>query len=174
MQHDHVINFKLDLDINGTANTMQRINIQPVTESFTGSNEVQNTMNIQRTFITNENQGKINWPPNAAATYAIVNKDSKNPYGEYRGFRIAPGIGPPTHLIATHSTIANDTVNFAKEHFYVTKRKDTEPRSASTLNSPRLSEQHVDFDRFFDGEGIEQEDLVVWFNLGMHHVPHTG
>ena len=32
----------------------------------------------------------------------------------------------------------------------------------------------IDFDKFFDGESLEQEDLVVWLNMGMHHVPHTG
>ena len=32
----------------------------------------------------------------------------------------------------------------------------------------------VDFDKYFDGESLEQEDLVVWFNLGMAHAPHTG
>ncbi|TLD18700.1 hypothetical protein E2P81_ATG11610 [Venturia nashicola] len=172
--HDHVINFKLDLDINGTANTIQRVTIQPITEAFTGSSEITNTMNIHRTFLETENETKINWPANAATMYSIINKDSKNAYGEYRGFRIAPGIGPPTHLIATDSTVANGTVNFAKEHFYVTKRKDTEPRSASTLNERGVREQHVDFDKFFDGETVVQEDLVVWFNLGMHHVPGTG
>ena len=32
----------------------------------------------------------------------------------------------------------------------------------------------IDFDKFFDSESLEQEDLVVWLNMGMHHVPHTG
>lgn len=32
----------------------------------------------------------------------------------------------------------------------------------------------IDFGKYLDGENLEQEDLVIWFNLGMHHVPHTG
>ena len=32
----------------------------------------------------------------------------------------------------------------------------------------------VNFDTFFNNESLVQEDLVVWFNLGMHHLPHTG
>jgi primary-amine oxidase len=27
----------------------------------------------------------------------------------------------------------------------------------------------VDFDKFFDGEDIEQKDLVLWINVGTHH-----
>jgi primary-amine oxidase len=153
---------------------MERIDIKPVTEAFTGSEQAINTMKIERSFIENENQGKIDWAANAASMYAVVNKDAKNPYGEYRGYRIAPGVGSPVHLIATNSSLTNNTANFAKNHFYVTKRKDTEPHSASVMNDPGLDEQHVDFDKFFDGESIEQEDIVVFFNLGMHHVPHTG
>ena len=32
----------------------------------------------------------------------------------------------------------------------------------------------INFDEFFNSECLKQEDIVVWFNLGMHHVPHTG
>jgi primary-amine oxidase len=153
---------------------MERVDIKPVTESFTGSNSAINTMKIERSFIENEDHGKLNWAPNAASMYVVVNKEAKNPYGEYRGFRLAPGVGSPVHLIATNSSLGNNSINFAKHHLYVTKRKDTEPHSASGLNDQGPGEQHVDFNKFFDGEKIEQEDIVVWFNLGMHHVPHTG
>ncbi len=41
-------------------------------------------------------------------------------------------------------------------------------------NNMDTSDPPVDFSRFFDSESLEQEDLVVWLNMGMHHVPHTG
>jgi primary-amine oxidase len=31
----------------------------------------------------------------------------------------------------------------------------------------------VDFAKFFDGESLDQEDIVLYFNLGMHHIPNT-
>ena len=56
----------------------------------------------------------------------------------------------------------------------VTKRKDTEPRSVHPYNSQDVYDPPINFKDFFDGESLNQEDLVIWFNLGMHHVPHAG
>ena len=42
------------------------------------------------------------------------------------------------------------------------------------LNTFDMENPKVNFDEFFDGESLLQEDLVLWLNLGMHHIPHTG
>jgi primary-amine oxidase len=59
------------------------------------------------------------------------------------------------------------------------------PQDLKLTNAPLCRNIHlpgkptVDFDQFFDGESLDQEDLVVWLNLGMHHInraedsPHT-
>ncbi|KAF7557226.1 hypothetical protein G7Z17_g765 [Cylindrodendrum hubeiense] len=76
--HDHVINYKLDMDINGTANSLMKVDVVPATEI--------------------EDEGRINWAANAASMYSVVNKDSPNKYGEYRGYRLAPGTVHDTFL----------------------------------------------------------------------------
>jgi primary-amine oxidase len=48
-------------------------------------------MKAERTFIETEDDGKMNWSPNGNSIIAVVNKDKKNEYGEYPGWRIAPG-----------------------------------------------------------------------------------
>jgi Cu2+-containing amine oxidase len=37
-----------------------------------------------------------------------------------------------------------------------------------------ISNPMINFDEFFDGESLKQEDLVVWMNLDMHHLPRRG
>ena len=49
-----------------------------------------NTMKIDRSYITNEDDGKITWAKNGAASYSVVNKDKLNDYGEAPGYRIYP------------------------------------------------------------------------------------
>lgn len=172
--HDHVLNFKADFDINGSNNTLFKTDLVPHTEVFPWSNGNEiNTFKLNKTMIQNEDEGKINWPGNADSMLYIGNSDVKNEYGEIPSYRIFPGHSP-THLIQQHSSSLKESGNFGKHHIYVAKRKDSEPRSSSKHNNNYPMDPPVNFDNFFDGENLEQEDIVLWFNLGMHHVPHTG
>ena len=60
--------------------------------------------------------------------------------------------------------------NWAMYNLAVSKRKETEPTSSSMWNINLPGEPMVDFDKFFDGENITQEDLVAWINVGTHHL----
>lgn len=150
-------------------------------------------MKLEKTFIDNEDDGKINWAANSAATYTVVNKESKNEFGEYRGWKITPGehwmvhpsskifranyvlaIGPIVHNTAIDSTNVGKSIGWATHHLYAVQHKDTEPRSAHAYNSLNVNDPVVDFNKFFDGESLDQEDIVLYFNLGTHHVPDTG
>lgn len=173
--HDHVLNFKADLDVKGTQNSLLKTEFVPHSQVYDWSHgKVINTMKADRSFITNEDQGKINWAPNAAAAYAVVNKDEPNEFGEYPGFRIYPSTGSSIHLTVQDSTVFPNLVNWATHQFYALQRKDSEPVSAHPAAfAGEGPKPLVDFNDFFDGESLEQEDLVVYFNLGMHHMPDT-
>lgn len=48
-------------------------------------------MKAVKSFIISEEDSSINWAPNDAALYSIVNKDAKNKFGEFPGYRIKRG-----------------------------------------------------------------------------------
>lgn len=58
---------------------------------------------------------------------------------------------------------------FAKTHLAVSRQHDTEVFANSVQNANVPAAPQQDFSKFFDGESVDDEDLVVWFNLGMHH-----
>lgn len=107
--HEHVLNYKLDMDVAGTANSLLKSGLVPATEVYVlwhscsrrtadmgsrypwSNGKPRNTFKFQREFINTEDEAKLNWDANNAATYSIVNKDAKNKYGEYRGWKIMPG-----------------------------------------------------------------------------------
>jgi primary-amine oxidase len=96
---------------------------------------------------------------NSAASYVVVNKESVTPYGEYRGYKIAPNMGSPVYLTVQNSSNLNRAGNFATHNLFATRQKDTEPRSVSAWNRQDTLNPLVDFDKFFDGESLDQEDL---------------
>jgi primary-amine oxidase len=172
--HDHVLNWKVDVDILGTENTVATSEFIATTEKYAWSGEKERkTMKIKKGWITNEDEAKINFDPNSAKSFTVVNKEVKNKYGEYRGYKVHPKT-PPVHATIQESSNLNDAALWSHHHMYITKRKDTEPKSYHAYNSLDTYHPVVNFAKFLDGESLVQEDLTLWVNLGMHHSPHTG
>ncbi|KAI2080782.1 hypothetical protein LOZ04_004158 [Ophidiomyces ophidiicola] len=176
--HDHVINYKLDMDVNGTANSLMKATVIPTKEQYPWSDgQWRHTMKLDKSFITNERHSKINWDQNQATSYFIVNKDAPNKYGEYRGYRIAPddfaATSATSYLTVKNSDNLKKSGGWATHNLYVLKNKDTELHSTSPYNNLDAGKPVIDFNKYFNGESLDQEDLVLYFNLGMHHVPDT-
>ena len=51
-------------------------------------------MTFDRSFIENEDEGKLDWDANNNVMYTVVNKQAPNPFGEYGGYKILPGQFP--------------------------------------------------------------------------------
>jgi len=49
------------MDINGTANSLEKVEVVPVTTSYPWSKGERNTMQVKRSFIESEDDGRINW-----------------------------------------------------------------------------------------------------------------
>ncbi|KZV72277.1 copper amine oxidase [Peniophora sp. CONT] len=173
--HDHSLLFKADIDILGTSNSIANHTIYPVSESYPWSHgATRNTMKLARSYIESEDEGKINWAPNAQTMLMVVNADERNAFGEDRGYRIMPGVGGGMYLTIQNSSNLLNSQSFATHNLYATVQHDTEPRATHALNDYDTANPIVDFSTYFDGESLNQTDIVLWFNLGMHHVPHTG
>ncbi|KAL4959101.1 copper amine oxidase [Aspergillus stella-maris] len=172
--HDHVLNFKADFDILGTDNTIEFTSLVPVEKKFSwNGNKTRNTMQLERKFLETEDTSRFNWGFNGQTQIHVVNQDTPNKYGAFPGYRILPSSGT-AHLTIQNSTNLAHAAHWAEYDIQVTKQKDTEPFAAHPYNSQDVHNPPVDFRSFFDGESLNQTDLVVWLNLGMHHVPHTG
>ncbi|KDE78049.1 copper amine oxidase [Aspergillus oryzae 100-8] len=173
--HDHVINFKADMDVVGPNNTLMKVTVEPRAQLFPWSEGVTlPTMGLSRTPI--EVECGLNWTANSQSMYIVLDTESKNSWGEMRGYRIMPGsgMGTPAHLTFNGSRSLGKAASWALNDLWVTRQKDDEERSASPRNAFNTDSPMVDFSQYLDQENIEQQDLVIWFNLGNHHVPHSG
>ena len=180
--HDHVINFKADMDVAGSSNNMVRLALEPLTRSYPWDQPEQpkrNTMHLVE-YPVNEEAG-VDWPKNSGEFYLIYSSDQKNAWGERKGYRITSGtgLGSTPHLTIINSTTLGDSARWAEHDLWVVQQKDTEPRSADPLNYFAPHDPIIDFTKIADHESLEQSDdydgdLVIYFNVGAHHIPHSG
>lgn len=180
--HDHVINFKADLDVAGPANDMVRLAVEPTTTSYPWDQphvKERNTMHLVEYPVTSESG--LDWPRNSGEFFLVYSADAKNAWGERKGYRVVSGTGLAStpHLTVLNSTSLGPCARWAERDVWVVRRKDEEPRAADPLSFLDTLNPLVDFGGIADGEGLERDeeydgDLVVYFNVGSHHIPHSG
>lgn len=183
--HDHVINFKADLDVAGTQNDMVRLAVEPTTMTYPWDLpeiKERNTLHLVEYSILNETG--LDWPANSGEFYIVYSSNQTNVWGERKGYRITSGtgMGSTPHLTILNSTTLGNSAHWAEKDIWVLQRKDTEPRSADPLNVLEPQEPVVDFTKMANGESLNhtspqseyEGDLVLYFNLGAHHIPHSG
>ena len=160
--HDHVLNFKADLDVSGTANTMVRIGVEPVTKYFPwddAETTPRNTMHLVSHIV--EKETGMNWAPNSGEILLVVNDNATNLWGEKKGYRIQPGsgIGAPSHRVVANSTSSGFVAEWATQDLWILKRKDTEPKSSTVFQAFSPMDPLVDFRKFVDNEDIVDDDV---------------
>ncbi|KAK5109943.1 hypothetical protein LTR62_006432 [Meristemomyces frigidus] len=183
--HDHVLNFKADLDVAGPTNDMVRLALEPMTMKYgwdQPEQPVRNTMHLKEYQVSEETG--LDWPKNSGEFYLVYNSEDKNAWGERKGYRITSGtgMGSTPHLTILNSTTLGDSARWAEHDLWVLQRKDTEPRSADPLNYFTPHDPLINFASMANHESLEHGapdtnydgDLVVYFNLGAHHIPHSG
>jgi primary-amine oxidase len=171
--HDHVLNYKADLDIGGTNNTISNIEfVQKEVEFPWAPGQMYNTKQAIRGVIESEDDSRLTWPANGAGALLVESSEEKNKWGSPRAYRIVPGASP-VHRIVDHSITLVNQAQWANDNVAFTKQKDSEPHSSHALNAHDIYDPTVQFDKFFDSENLVGEDVVAWINLGLHHLPNT-
>ena len=101
-----------------------------------------------------EQPRRVSWLSNHAE-YVVPSYQNDNT------INTPPDSGNIVRLTIQNSTDLQDAANWADHQLYVVQRHDTEPRSAYPYNSADPALPVVDFNKFFDGESLDQEDLVL-------------
>jgi diamine oxidase len=188
--HDHFFSFKLDLDILRSNNRFQKTEIVAVRVdpqdldgklySDTLSNfEVQKddytTKKMQETVLSTE--AGLTILPSTPVSMKVLAGTDTNKWGKLRGYKIVQH-GVSQNIVS--GTKATRALSFSKHSLIVTKRHENEPRITSIYDQPDTTgtlfggSPLVDADRFLsDAESIDNEDIVVWPMLGVHHIPHS-
>lgn len=88
--HDHVINYKIDFDVAGPANSLMAValEMEDVEQPWFDDEDwgsVVHQQKLVRRFIDSEDRSRLDYARNGEGVYVVVNKNETNAWGSLRG-----------------------------------------------------------------------------------------
>ena len=170
--HDHIFNYKVDLDVLGTRNSHEvvQVGLTNITNPwFPSDYQVQKV--LHRRLRKTENEAVYRYNFDTPSLLNFFNAGKKNSFGVHRGYRIH--IRDVMKQVLPESWPMVKGAAWSLNQLHVTKRKESEEKSSCIYNQQDMADPVLDFSKYIDGDSIEQEDLVAWVTLGLMHIMHS-
>jgi len=164
--HQHFFNVRLDFDLDGTANTVYRVDVEP--EPAGEANPHGNAFGAKTTALKTEKESLANVNVEKARTWKIVNPAAKNSVGEPVGYKFMPGDTAVPY--ASREAWWRKRAGFVNHHVWVTPFDETEKYAAGDY--PNQSQGGDGLIKWVEKDrAIENTDVVFWYTFGHTHIP---
>ncbi|MCW2952353.1 MAG: Primary-amine oxidase [Conexibacter sp.] len=166
INHQHVFCARLDLDVDGAANTVVEVDTEAVPQG--PGNEHGNAWRTVKRALSSELRARRRIDPFRARGWLVTNPSRRNAVGEPVAYKLVPGDN--TVSFAAPGSAMRRRAGFVDHHLWVTRYDAAERYPAG-----EYPYQHPGGDglpRWVQADRpLEQEDLVVWYTMNHHHVP---
>ncbi len=163
--HQHFFNMRLDFDIDGVKNSVQRIDM--VADDEGPANPYHNAFAAKATTLETEKQACGNLSLETARTWKIVNPNVHSAMGEPVGYKFFPGDN--CFPFASKSAWWRKRAGFVDHHVWVTPFNPSEMHAAG--NYPNQSHGGDGLPRWTaQDRAIANTDVVLWYTFGHTHV----
>jgi primary-amine oxidase len=167
--HQHIFAIRIDPAIEGHKNSIIVEESHPVPTN-PETNPRGNFYEIKQDIV-----GKSTWldaSPFTNRVIKMVNPNIKNPISSKPiGYKFTPS--PTQLLLADENSLQSKRAKFARHHVWVTKHRDGEFYAAGRYTLQSDEEIGGLADIVERGEGVEDEDVVVWNCFGLTHNPRV-
>jgi len=176
--HAHFGGFKVDLDILGTNNCVEKEAIVfkarsdiPEAANQPAWNVPAKNLAIEREIVQNEDDARVRVDNMAPAQYKVVSCNETNQWGYLKGYEI--------HHPNTHLAIYDEAFpGYQAYHTVFAQRKESEPFISTQFDSMTRGEPYVPItgtgiDAISNGETLVDQDIVAWVGLGFYHLPRA-
>ena len=164
VNHDHYFNFRLDLDIEGSANSFQHDRL--VTETLPANHPRRSLWKVQGSVAAREHDARLNVDMHQPGLWRVVGT-ATNRNGYPVSYQLAPGMSIETLLTA--DDYPRRRAGFIDHHLWVTPYTPAERFAAGDY--PTLSQPGEGLPRWTAANRpIAGTDIVLWYTMGMHHV----
>lgn len=164
--HQHFFNFRLDFDVDGTANSVREMNTRALPAGK--NNPSLNGMIMEETLLRTEREARRQMNMQAARSWIVANASAHNALGQPASYILVPG-GNSLPYVAPESHVRK-RAGFIDHHFWATRYRPEEMNAAGTY--PNQSRAGEGLPRWAaDNESLVDQDVVVWYTLGVTHIP---
>jgi primary-amine oxidase len=164
--HQHFFNFRLDFDVDGTRNSVTEMNTSAMPAGADNPNL--NGFVMRESRFKTESEAGRKMDMLASRVWTVTNFSAKNSLGHHTSYILVPGANSLPY-IAPESPVRK-RAQFINNHFWATRYNAQELYAAGVY--PNQSRGGDGLPQFIaDNETIENQDVVVWYTLGITHVP---
>jgi primary-amine oxidase len=166
VHHQHFMNFRLDLDVDGPVNRVVEMNTTGLEPG--PMNPYRNAIVMKEMLLPSEKAARR--PMNLASSrkWKVINQDARNALGQPTGYLLVPGENSVA-LAAADASIRK-RAGFVDAHLWVTPCVPRESYAAGHyVNQSRGGEglpRWTQADR-----PLVDQDVVLWYTLGVTHIP---
>ncbi len=164
--HQHFFNFRLDFDVDGTANSVVEMNTRALPAG--ASNPSMNGMTMVETTLRTEGTAGRRMSMDSARTWQVVNPSIETALGHHPSYIVVPGPNSVPY-VALNAPVRR-RAGFINNHFWATRYNADELNAAGVY--PNQSRTDDGLTRFVaNNESLVNQDVVIWYTLGITHIP---
>lgn len=174
--HAHYAGFKVDLDVLGVTNCVEKEAIVyknrtsiPGQENQPAWNVPAKNLAVEREIIQNENDARVIVDNKAPVNWKVVSCNETNKWGYLKGYEI---VHPNTPV----AIYGEAYPGYQAYHTVFAQRKDSEPYISTQFDSMTRADPFVPItgpNGISNGETLVEQDVVAWVGLGFYHLPRA-
>jgi primary-amine oxidase len=165
VNHDHYFNFRIDLDVDGTENSLRIDRLK--TQLLPEDNPRRSIWVSDPEIAKKESDAMLNINLSHPAYWRVTSANRKNHVGYPTSYQLAPGKN--TNQLMSEDDYPRLRAGFIDHHLWVTPYREDERYAAG--NYPTLSTPGMGLPAWTsEDRDIEDTDIVLWYTFGMHHM----
>lgn len=166
VNHQHFFNYRLDMDVDGQANSVMEMNVNSL--PMDQNNPLGNAIVVADTPLTTEKAAVRDADIKHSREWMITSTEKKNNLGAAPAYMLMPGGN--TVLFPVEGAKIRQKAGFATHHFWVTKYQADELYAGGDY--PNQTAPGEGLPKYIaDNESLTGEDVVIWYTMGITHVP---
>jgi primary-amine oxidase len=167
VHHQHFLNVRLDLDVDGAdGNSVVEVDTVP-TESGP-ENPYKTAMSLQETVLRKEGEAQRSLNLASSRRWKVINPSRTNSLGQPVGYMLIPGENAAP--CAAADSWVRKRAGFVNAHLWATRYDPAEKYAAGDY--PNQSRGGDGLPRFVGADrALEGQDVVLWYTLGVTHTP---